>query len=82
MLDPFKFLIMSLFETATLALDSASGSVLSSETLSAYSQSTRSCQNNWRAKQAWAESKAEARVSKRAYVNIEQELKFQPGDIS
>ena len=45
------------------ALDSASGSVLSSDVLSTYANVT----NNRGAKLAWAESEAEAVVSKRAY---------------
>ena len=51
------------------ALDSASGSVLSSEALSAYAQSSHNCQNYRGTKQAWAESKVKAVVSKRAYAS-------------
>ena len=58
---------MALFETTASALDLASGSNLSSEIRSAYSQSTGNIQNNRGAKVAWAKSKAEAVVSKRAF---------------
>ena len=51
---------MAFFETTASALDSASGSVLSSETLGAYTQSTRNCQNNRGAKLAWSESKVKS----------------------
>ena len=60
--------VYTLFETTASSLDSASGSVLSPEALSTYTQSTRNFQNNRVAKLALAESGAEAVVSKRAIV--------------
>ena len=60
---------MALFKTKASALDSAWGSVLSSEALSAYTQSTRNIvKSTGGAKLAWAESKAEAVTSKRVII--------------
>ena len=53
------------FETTALALDSASGSVLSSEAMNAYGKHAQLSKHNCGAKRA--ESGAEAVGSKRAY---------------
>ena len=54
----------ALFETTALALDSTSGSNLSSAALSAYAKHAQYCQNNRGVKLTWNESKAEVGVSK------------------
>ena len=60
-----QFQNMAIFEITASALDSASGSVLSSEALAAYATGRANYQNNRGAKLSLAESKAEAMV--RAY---------------
>ena len=59
---------MAIYVTTASALDSASGSVLSSEALSAYAKHTQYRQNNRGAKLTWAESGAEVVDSKRAII--------------